>query len=212
MVGGEMSGSRRDGTAGIAAHQNERMTTVAAVILAAGAGLRFGRPKGQVIFRGATLLERAVAAAEEAGLSPIVAVVPPDAAPPSPAAAVANDRPHDGLSRSLKLGLAAVPESAEAAVILLVDQPTVGAGLLSRLLDARGDRPIVASTAGGVSAPPLLIERAAFELVAGAVGDEGLRSILAAHPRLVTQIVLDALPPDVDTPSDLAALGEPTGG
>lgn len=187
------------------------MTNVAAVILAAGAGLRFGRPKAEVLLQGATLLERAVATAAAGGLSPIIAVVPPGVDAPPGAAAVVNDRPHDGLSRSLKLGLGALPETAEAAVILLVDQPTVGSGLISRLLDARGGGPIVASTAGGVSAPPVLIERAVFGLAAGAEGDEGLRRILAAHPELVTRVDLDAMPPDVDTPSDLAALGESTG-
>ena len=184
------------------------MSSVAAVILAAGDGTRFGRPKHSLRLGGATFLERAVATARSGGLSPIIAVVPPDIDPPPPAIGVVNERPADGLSRSLKLGLAAVPAGAAAAVILLVDQPTVSPALLSQLLEARGERPIVASRAGGVDSPPIVLERTAFALADELEGDEGLRRIVVTRPELVTPVELDALPPDVDTPSDLVALGQ----
>ena len=51
---------------------------VAAVILAAGASTRFGSPKHEVRIGGRTMLEHVTDAARAAGLTPLVAVVPPD--------------------------------------------------------------------------------------------------------------------------------------
>jgi Uncharacterized MobA-related protein len=96
-----------------------------------------------------------------------------------------------------------------AAVILLGDQPRLGSSVIPALLSARGDRPVVATEAGGLLAPPLLIERSAFGLAEAAVGDIGLRQILRDHPELVRGVPIDRHPPDVDTPDDLAALERP---
>lgn len=180
----------------------------AAVVLAAGAGSRFGRAKAQVRIGARTLLGVAVDTATAAGLDPVIAVVPPDVPVPASARAVTNDRPAAGLSRSLQLGLGAVPPDTGAAVILLADQPTVGAALLRRLLAARGRTPIVATLSEGVPGPPVLLERAAFHLADGLVGDVGLRQLLRGTPDQVTAVEPDAPIPDVDTPADLEHVTE----
>ena len=51
---------------------------------------------------------------------------------------------------------------------------------------------------------PVLVRRAAFDLVAEATGDRGLGPVLAAHPELVAEVAVDGANPDVDTPADLA--------
>lgn len=179
----------------------------AAVILAAGASTRFGTPKQAARIGGRTLLEAVVALAEAAGLHPIIAVVPPGFAVPSNVVPEINADPSAGLSRSLRLGLAAVPpEEADAAVILLGDQPTLDPAVIRRLLDEGGDRPMVAAFADGRIGPPILIRRSAFRIADDAMGDEGLRTVIAAHPELVTTIPVGAHAPDVDTPDDLARL------
>lgn len=184
----------------------------AAVILAAGRGSRFGRPKAQVRIAARTLLGVAVDTATAAGLDPVVAVVPPDVLVPGAARAVTNDRPAAGLSRSLQLGLGAVPPDSDAAMILLVDEPTVGVALLRRLLGARGRTPVIATLSDGVLGPPVLLERGAFDLADGLVGDVGLRELLRGLPDDVTPVVPDAPIPDVDTPADLERVTEPCPG
>lgn len=148
-------------------------------------------------------------AATRAGLEPVIVVTSSAMTVPSGATLVANDRPEDGLSASLRAGVAAVPARADAAVIMLGDQPSVAAATVRALVATdREGRPIVASLIGDTIGPPLLLERRAFELVEATAGDEGLRSILAARSELVTPFLPDEEPVDVDTPDDLARLVE----
>lgn len=183
-------------------------STVAAVILAAGAGTRFGRPKADVRVGSRTLLGVAVDAATAAGLDPVIAVVPPGVSAPAAARTVTNDRPSAGLSRSLQLGLAAAGSEAEAAVVLLADQPTVGAALIARLVGARGRTPLVATRGGDVLGPPVLLEREAFGLADSLSGDVGLRDLLRRPHTELTAVDVGAPMPDVDTPADLERMTE----
>lgn len=181
---------------------------VAAVILAAGASTRFGSPKQLARIGTRTMLEAVVDAAHAAGLAPVLAVVPSSVAVPPEAVAVPNDEAQLGLSRSLRLGMDAVPHDVAAAVILLGDQPTVDPAHLRRLLARRGERPVVATAAAGIVGPPVLVERRAFDTVGQATGDAGLRQTLIDHPELVARVEASGHPPDVDVPADLEALTE----
>lgn len=185
---------------------------MAAVILAAGESRRFGGRKQLAVHRGRTILEHVLLGALDAGLEPIVAVVPVWLSRPRDwddqrLRWVRNPHPGRGVSHSLRLGFAALPATVDAAVILLGDQPTLRAERIAAVVAGRGDRPIVAAHAGGHAAPPVLIERSHFHLVEAATGDEGLRSLLAAHPEWVTAVEVPDHVPDIDTPDDLAGLG-----
>ncbi len=182
---------------------------VAAVILAAGASTRFGSPKQRARIGGRTLVERAVDTAREAGLDPIIVVLPPGIEAPAAVERVLNDDPAAGQSRSLRLGLAVLGAEVDSAVILLADQPTLSVDTLQAILtEPDGGRPIVAASANGRLGPPVLLRRDAYGLADGATGDEGLRSVLAARPELVTHVEVGAHALDVDTQEDLEQLGE----
>jgi molybdenum cofactor cytidylyltransferase len=187
---------------------------VGAVILAAGASHRFGSPKQLVVVDGRTLVEHVVDGALEAGLAPVVAVVPvwltrPARLDDPRLRWIRNPFPERGMSLSLRLGFDALGEEADAAVILLGDQPGLPPESVGALLAARGDRPVVASVADGILAPPILVERSHFDLASGLGGDIGLRDILLAHPDLVVAVPVSGHPPDLDTPADLARLVRP---
>ena len=183
--------------------QRER---VAGVILAAGASRRYGSPKQLAKVGDRTMLERVAEIARVSGLAPIVAVVPTGIPAPNGSLAVVNDDPDDGISRSLRLGIHALPDDVDAVVILLGDQPTVPASWIASLVDAPRDRPVVAIRAEGRIGPPVLLRREAFHLASEASGDSGLGPVLARHPELVTHMDVAAHAPDVDTPEDLEAL------
>jgi molybdenum cofactor cytidylyltransferase len=154
-----------------------------------------------------TMLEAVIATARGAGLSPILAVVPPGLAVPPDVVPVPNDRPLDGLSRSLRIGLAAIPSHVDATVILLGDQPTLRAETIRMILDAtHSTHAVVVARAGGRVGPPALIRASAFWLADEATGDEGLRTILSKHPELVTAVDVGEHAPDVDTPADLDSI------
>src|SRR5688500_144531 len=162
--------------------------TVAAVILAAGSSLRFGSPKAAVRIGSRTMLEVVVDTATAAGLTPVVVVAPPALAVPESAIVVRNAAPEAGLSRSLRLGIGAIPPDCAAAVVLLADQPTVSVDHLRALDGWRGGTPVVATRSSGVLGPPVLLEREVFALVDDTSGDSGLRDLLRREPELVTPV------------------------
>jgi CTP:molybdopterin cytidylyltransferase MocA len=183
----------------------ESRSGVAAVILAAGLGRRFGGPKAGARLHGQTLLAHVVALARNAGLKPVIAVVSDAQQVPDGVVAVVNPKPDRGLSSSLQLGIGAVLPGM-AALVLLVDQPTLTAESIAAVLAARGTRPILAAESGGRLAPPVLLEREAFVVVATLAGDIGLREVFHRHPELVHAVPVPAHAPDIDTTDDLAQL------
>jgi len=183
----------------------ESRSEVAAVILAAGLGRRFGGPKAGARLRGQTLLTHVVALARIAGLHSVIAVVPNAIGVPADVVAVVNPKPERGLSSSLQLGIGAVPPGM-AGMVLLVDQPTLAPESIAAVLAARGTRPILAAESGGRLAPPVLLEPEAFPVVATLAGDIGLREVFRRNPELVHAVSVPGHAPDVDNTDDLARL------
>jgi len=183
----------------------EDRSEVAAVILAAGLGRRFGGPKAGARLRGRTLLAHVVALARAAGLDPVIAVVPATPDVPKGVLPVVNAKPERGLSSSLQLGIGAVPPG-RAALVLLVDQPTLAPESIAAVLAARGRRHILAAQSSGRLAPPVLLEPEAFPVVAKLAGDIGLREVFQRYPDLVHAVPVPMHAPDIDTRQDLARL------
>ncbi len=195
---------------------------VGAVVLAAGAGSRFGGGKLLARIDGAPMLARVVATAREAGLAPIVVVVSPATADHAaalgiePAEVVVNAEPELGVSSSVRLGLAALDAEAaalEGAAILLGDQPLVRSAAVRSLVDALAEAAppldvVVARHAGGGSPNPVALRRSAFGLATEAEGDRGLGPVLARHRERVLEVEVPGRNPDVDTAADLAVVAE----
>ena len=177
----------------------------AAVILAAGAGRRMGGPKALLLIDGETLLQRAVRMAVTAGCDPVIAVV--GAWDPGPldskVCVIRNPNAAEGMASSIRMGIAALPPEAEAALILTVDQPAVEATLLVQLLAlAAADpmRPAACAYASTLGVPAVLPRRFFPDLM-GLLGDRGAQAILLREQAI-------ALPfpggdADLDTPGDL---------
>ncbi|HET9518694.1 MAG TPA: NTP transferase domain-containing protein, partial [Actinoplanes sp.] len=112
--------------------------TTAGVVLAAGAGSRYGMAKALVAYRGELLVRRAAAALRDAGCAHPVVVVGADAARVRAAAPeldyVDNPEWASGMGSSLRAGLAALTDTpACAAVVLLVDMPGVTPAAVRRV-------------------------------------------------------------------------------
>ena len=191
--------------------------TVAGVILAAGGGSRFGRPKALVQFRGATLLQRCAQTLAEAGCDPVVVVVGAEAptivsgARGVTGCVVVNPHWEGGVATSLRAGLAALTsDDVQAAVVALVDQPLVTPAVVQRLIAAwRAGAPAAAASYGGAVRNPVLLGRDIWsEVLSAAHDDEGARVWLRANPERVSAVACDDVgaPDDIDTRADLRRL------
>lgn len=191
---------------------------VAAIVLAAGAGSRFGGGKLLAPYRGRPLIEGALVNLADAPVDETVVVVGADAkrlrevCESCGVRVVENPGWAEGMSTSVRAGLRALGPEAQAAVVLLADQPLVGAGAVGRLVEAfeRGAKVAVA-TYGGRPRNPVLFSREVWPLLEEELsGDEGARPFLRRHPKLLTQVPCDGVgdPADVDTAEDLRRLAE----
>jgi molybdenum cofactor cytidylyltransferase len=89
-----------------------------------------------------------------------------------------------GMSTSLKAGIAAIPAAARGALVMLADQPLVSAPFVRQMLAAALDMPeaIIAAVYAGQRGTPVYFPRAYFGELQEISGDEGGRAVLAAHP------------------------------
>jgi molybdenum cofactor cytidylyltransferase len=190
----------------------------AAIVLAAGAGSRFGSDKLLAPLAGRPILDHVLDAVRGAGLAEIVVVLGDNADAIERTIAwqgerlVRNPDPGRGLSSSLQVGFEAIAQSTDidAAFVVLGDQPLLDQAVLRALLAAEvqvGRAFIVPRYVGGGGANPVLVLRAAWALVERTTGDRGLGPLLVARRDLVTHVELGGANPDVDTPADLAELG-----
>jgi len=180
---------------------------VAGILLAAGEGSRLGQPKALVEIGGEPLAARGAALLSDGGTAPVIVVTGATAVDLTGVITVHNPRWRSGMGSSLAAGLATVPDSCDAAVIALVDQPLVGPAAVRRLIAAyhAGASVVVAAYSGRPRNPVLLGRQHWAEVTSLATGDEGARPFLRAHPELVTQVECGdtSNPDDIDTRADL---------
>ncbi len=191
------------------------------IILAAGAGQRFGQNKLLLPFQEHTVLYHVVKAALEAPLDPVVLVVGYESEKAltaleelkySPKLRIVHN-PHWDLGRtsSLQLGLRTLPPDAPGALVLLGDMPLMTSKLIARVVKAFLDTqkpcfPVYRGSAGR----PVALPRELFEEFAQLRGDESGLKILHKHWESAVKLELapDEEPTqwDVDTPDDLAQI------
>ena len=194
---------------------------IAGVVLAAGRSSRLGQSKQLLPYRGRPLLEWALASMERSRADETVVVLGHDRARIERevslrgARIVYNERYVEGLSASLRAGLAALGDSITAAVLTVGDQPLLGADLIDALIDThlRTGAPIVATDYDDHRGTPLLLHRSLWSLAERVTGDQGARALLRAYPDAVaTVLVPPALAVDIDTWEDYTRLREDDGG
>ncbi len=190
---------------------------VAAIVLAAGAGSRFGGGKLLAAVDGRPLLQHVLDRLAEARVDDVIVVLGADAAAIEAAIEwraerrVVNPEPERGLASSLAIGRAALGPGTGAVLIALGDQPTLRTDVIRALLEAPDDpdRPVVVPAyAEDRGRNPVLVRSAGFSLLDEASGDHGLGPILAAHPERVQEVAVAGSNPDVDTPADLVGVLE----
>ncbi len=187
---------------------------VGAVVLAAGANSGIARDKLLLDAGGRPLVRQSVDAASEGGCH-LISVVYSDEAVcqviGTRAACVHNPHAASGQASSLRVGLQSLPEAMAGALVMLGDQPLVGARTVSMLLRAwrrEGARPALAGSLGPRAdwRPPVLLDRSLWPELMALTGDTGARGLLERRPELLDIVLADRHPDDVDTQEDRAKI------
>lgn len=190
---------------------------LAAVVLAAGAGERMGRPKALIEWRGRSFVRHVVGLAEAAGAGPIVVVegaveLPADAL--GPAIKVTNPTWPRGQTDSLRRGLAVLAARApgSGALVLTVDRPHVRPATAAALAAAWRASPsqVWQPTFAGERGHPLVWPAALLAELVALGPDESPRDLLRrpAVAALRRGLAVDdpAVLDNLDRPADLTRL------
>jgi len=191
--------------------------SVAAIVLAAGRSTRMGGPNKLLeTISGKPLVRIAAEQALSSRASPVVVVSGHERARVEAALAgldvrlVHNPDYAQGLSTSVKAGLAALPPESEAAIVCLGDMPQVTSALIDRLIaafDPERNALVVLPTFSGKRGNPVLWSRRFFPELIALEGDVGARHLIGAYPEVVTEVPVEnaAAMVDIDTPDALRA-------
>ena len=192
-----------------------RAANVSAVVLAAGRSTRMG-PVNKLVasFGGRAMVRVVVDALGGSSVRPVVVVTGHEAGRVEAALAgtgvrlVHNPEHRQGLSTSIRAGLAALPESAQAAVICLGDMPLVTPAHVDKLVaafDPAEGREICVPVFEGKRGNPVLFARRFFDEIATVRGDVGARHLIGEYEEYVCEVAVDdrAVLVDVDSPRAL---------
>lgn len=175
-----------------------------------------GKPKQSLPFGSTTLLGSVITTTSRSRLAEIILVLSHMTAQLEPAhelpavKRVINHAPEDGLSSSLKLGIAAVSPASNGALVLMSDQPHVGVELIDYLVEEfERSRPgALVPLYHGERGSPVLLGRPFWRVIERLHGDVGARELLREHPELVRTVEVGHLGRlgDIDTPEQYAEL------
>jgi molybdenum cofactor cytidylyltransferase len=187
---------------------------VHALLLAAGGSRRFGSFKQLLEFRGESLLRRAARTSSELLEGRVIVVHGPkptkcqrELSGVDVAHAINTNWEH-GVATSLRTGVRALPEDCAAVLVLLCDQPLIGADEIRALLRAWAAAPerIAASAYAETLGVPAVFPRQYFPQILQLSGDRGAKSVIEANVANVTAVPIPEAALDIDTQDDYASM------
>lgn len=188
---------------------------VYAIVPASGFSRRMGRQKLLLPWQNKSLLEHVLQTANYSSLKRVLTIIPNDEerkriALQLNSIVIHNTEPERGIGYSLALGMKHIPETADAVVILLGDQPELRLediqGVLARFTkqytDANTHSKIIVQTqySDGKIGHPILFSKQFFPELSSLDGDQGGNQIIKNNFQYVTFVnSLHRYPQDIDT-------------
>jgi molybdenum cofactor cytidylyltransferase len=184
------------------------------IILAAGESKRLGQPKQNLVFRGKTLLQRAIDTALDSACSPVIVVLGANKEqisiqPRTKISILQNPDWPEGMASSIRLAIhEMMKQGADSTIIMLCDQPFVTAELLNTMLQTQKDtaKPIVACAYKGTTGAPVLFRKTIFQQLLLLKGHEGAKKILQDQAEEIALVPFEKGATDIDTMADYQQL------
>lgn len=187
------------------------------IILAAGSSSRLGKPKQNLVFKGKTLLQRAIETAIASVCEPIVVVLGGNAEVIEPTIKnyainiIHNPDWNEGMSSSVRSGISAllnIEPNIQSAILMLSDQPFTDTYLLNHLIMANGKQGITVCGYNETIGPPVLFDAAYFNDLLSLKGHEGAKKVIHKYPNKVIEILFPHGNIDIDTIEDFEKLNQ----
>jgi len=193
----------------------QKAPEIAAIVLAAGRSSRMGANKLLADLGGTPMIRKSVEAVLASQARPVIVVTGHESGKLRSSlaglAVTVTENPDyaQGLSTSLRAGLAAVPNTADGVIVCLGDMPLVGGLEIDKLISAfnhNEHRTIIVPVHGGERGNPVLWGRQHFADMAKLEGDRGARQLIDANADQVTEVAMrsDTVLADFDTPESLS--------
>ena len=185
------------------------------IILAAGSSSRLGKPKQNLVYKGQTLLQRAIEAAAASVCRPVIVVLGANEEMVKPTIEsdniniIHNPDWQEGMASSIRSGINALQKiepNADSVILMLCDQPFVDAALPNQLVEKKSDKGIVASGYNDTIGAPVLFDLAYFDELRSLKGQEGAKKLLLKYPDDVVTVPFPLGGIDIDTAEDYEKL------
>lgn len=193
---------------------------ITAIVLAAGRATRFGAQKLLAPLHGRPLARWTIERVLASVVDDVVVVVGGDeeglraALAGLPVRCVPNRDYQDGMSTSLRAGVAALAPGTEATVVVLGDQPDLPSDVIDQLVAAHRHtgKPVVVPLYADGRGHPVLFGADVFPELCAVRGDQGAREVIARDPsRVATVPLARPAPADVDTREEYERLSGRSG-
>ncbi|MEH2467598.1 nucleotidyltransferase family protein [Nostoc sp.] len=196
---------------------DNKKSTIAIMILAAGASTRMGTPKQLLLYQGRSFLQYIIEMAIASVCQPVVVVLGANAEQihpqikQLPVRVVKNLDWACGMGTSIKSGIELLnnlPQKIEAVVITLCDQPFVSYQIINQLVDAyySQKKPIIACEYAGTLGVPSLFSQIFFSELAALKETSGAKKVINNNLNEVFSIPFPLGNIDIDTPKDYKQL------
>lgn len=190
------------------------MTSIAGIVLAAGASMRMGEPKQLLRYRGRTLLNHVIATAEASRLDHVVVVTGANAQAVEDSIeaerATVVHNPDFQMANMASVVVGASSVDAEAFLTLPADMPGISAEVIDAVIDCWAAQAPWAALTEYEDRPghPYLLSQAALDEAADVEGPKVLWRMLAHDDsgRVTRVTVAQSAPRDINTPEDFEAL------
>ena len=188
----------------------DKKSSIAAIILAAGASRRMGQPKQLLPYQGQTLLSHAIQCAIASSCKIVIVILGAhvDKIEPQisqlPIKIVKNSNWNKGISSSIACGVSYIQEqdlNINGVVFLTCDQPLISTVIVDQLIEAHdlSNKPIIASQYENTLGIPALFSNSFFAELTELKADRGAKIIINKYPELVYPINFQLGAIDLDT-------------